>query len=165
MHQIPENITQSIHAYVMRDLRPSWWVMWAKTFLALFIGGAASLLVCEQFGFGLSPLAGSVGEYLHCHFSQEGCAIICACIFVALPLLILRLSSSHLQFKVICRKGFFIAPVWLLLFGGGMSLHFGAMKVSYHDAVWVMASVLLYPLAAFLLVELESLPLFAFSHK
>jgi hypothetical protein len=159
MREIPESISQKIENDILKDLNPSAVVLWGKSLLSLFIGGGASLLVCEQFGVGFTSFAQTTGMLLHTQLNPVACTILCAVLFIALPPLCLRAMTSGLQFKVFARRSAYVGPAWLSLFVLLMSSHSHEGMMMSHNLIWLISASVFYQIFLYLLSKVTFEPI------
>jgi len=142
--EVPKNIEENIKKMIYDDLDPSDMTSYTKSGAALFIGGALSLLLCGQFGMGLTPLAGSFSHTIHHGIGPLWCAAICGALFSIVPVFILRTLSRPLQFRALLRKKWQPQIIWTISIGTLLSYHgdFGFEFLAV--VVWSMAAFVVF---------------------
>lgn len=135
-----ENIKKSILERVHRDLEPSDGTAYRKTGVALLVGGALSLFLCGQFGMGLTPVASSFSHSVHHGMGPFWCAALCGALFAIVPVLILRVLASPVQFRALLRKKWQPQILWTISIGALLSYHgaFGFELVAV--VIWACAA-------------------------
>lgn len=148
MRDVPDIIRESIYRRVSRDLRPKRATVHAKIGGAVAVGGAGSLFLCGQLGFGLSSLAETVHIALMDAAGFLGCTVLCGVVFALVPVLMLRLVSSPLQFLVLIRKEWTVAATWMAVFGVAVSLRNGRADEGWVLLLWATAAVVSFAVTA-----------------
>lgn len=138
---VPKSIEDNVVNYVMKDLAPSSLVVHAKIGAAAIVGALASLLVCGQFGVGLSSWADAFSTHIHETMPTWLCSVICGSLFTIFPTLLLRVISSPMLFHVLFKRFF---PQVIAWFGGIGSIlavfgHHGNSVDGF--AIWAVAVV------------------------
>lgn len=137
--QVEELVTD----YVMRDLNPSWLAAHTKVAAAAVTGGFLSLLVCGQFGVGITPFATAFSDQVHSRMGSMTCAITCGTFFALFPVAVLRFVFCRpLQFKAIIRRRWPTLVLWFGGLGGIMASmgHHGNHLPEF--LAWVSAAIL-----------------------
>lgn len=115
MVHIPRKIEEKIQSRVYSDLDPHLWVVYLKMVFAVGIGGGLSMVVCGQFGMGLTSFADVVSHTIHGSWHHLACASFCGTVFAALPTIVLRLTCSPLQYRAIVGKQPYLPSLTLLV--------------------------------------------------
>lgn len=142
MKNVPNKASEIVVTHVMKDLNPSWEVVWLKVVLAAVIGGFLSLFVCGQFGLGMTTFAQNFNSHLHHHTHPYVCAVICGGLFAIFPVTILRLLlCSPLQFKAIIQRHWYVLLIGFGGIGGFLESqgHHGVDFVTF--SFWVFAAL------------------------
>lgn len=163
MNEVSETIKENIYRQVRRDLEPSLGLIHTKVGLAVAVGGGLSLFFCGQMGLGLSPLAESVHRILMDKGGVLGCTVLCGLIFALVPVLLLRASSSAIQFVVILRRKRPIIVGWVLAFGAYLVLRSERADAMLLWCLWGVSAVLSFFVFARLIRTL-TYPLVAKAH-
>jgi len=116
-------LAEAVRARILSDMRPSLPAIYLKSGLAVVLGGAASLLVCGQFGLGITHVAMHLNNQFHGHVDDLGSALGCGIIFALIPPCFLRLLCSPLQFQILTRRSLHAAFVWIVGLGGVLAHH------------------------------------------
>lgn len=143
MKDVANQIRESVVTHVMRDLNPSWEVVWLKVVLAAIIGGFLSLFICGQFGLGMTTFAQNINSLLHQHTHPYICALVCGGLFAILPVTVLRLLlCSPLQFRAIVQRRWYVLLIGFGGIGGFLESqgHHGVDFITF--SVWVFAALL-----------------------
>lgn len=141
MIEVPLELEASVRDKIRRDLHPSLRVVYLKSGLATVFGGALSLLVCGQFGVGVTHAAMHWNREMHGHVSDLASAVACGIVFAILPPFLLRLFCSPLQFRVITRRSAHAVVVWLVGLGAVLS-HYGQSGLPFLEFVlWSAATI------------------------
>ena len=142
--QVPVNIEKNIKLYVYRDISPSDGTAYRKSGIALLVGGGLSLFLCGQFGMGLTPVASNFSHSIPHGVGPLGCAAICGALFSIIPVFILRLLSSPMQFRALLRTKWQPQVIWTVAIGALLSYHgdFGFEFVAV--VVWVGAAYVVF---------------------
>ncbi len=119
--QVSESVRQDIYAVVTSDLKPSWTVVFAKTGISVLVGGLVSLFFCGQFQLGFSALARSVNGWIIEQAGMLGCTAYCGVLFAILPVFVMRLLSTPLQFRALRRRARLPMICWIGAFGAFMT--------------------------------------------
>lgn len=141
MAELSPKARQRIFDTVLGEIEPSRLRIYGKTGLAVALGGILSLVVCGQFGVGMTSLAEHIHHGLQRHFGSLVCALACGVFFAALPVLVLRLLCRAVEFRAITRKGKYAPVIWLLGLGGALALHGDHGKEFIELAAWAIAAV------------------------
>ena len=115
MTHIPRKIEEKIHKRVYSDLDPHLWVVYLKMVFAVGVGGGLSMLVCGQFGMGLTSFADVVSHSIHGSWHHLACASFCGTVFAVVPTIVLRLTCSPLQYRGIVGKQPYLPSLMLLV--------------------------------------------------
>ena len=118
MADTPRQLKEFVAGKIISDLNPSMLTIYAKTGVAVVLGGGLSLFVCGQFGVSASHSAHHVHNHLIENVEGIACLLLCGALFAILPAVILRAISSPLQFRAITRKSFHAPLLWLISIGG-----------------------------------------------
>ena len=117
-YETPKQLEGVITERVMKDLNPSWISVQTRVGISTILGGILSLLVCGQFGIGITTFADILNDKIHHNLGPISCALICGSMYAVFPTLILRLFfTSALQFKVITHQRFLSVLAWFAGFG------------------------------------------------
>lgn len=146
MVELSEKLSNEVQRRIIRDLRPSLWVVYLKSGLAVGAGGAISLLLCGQFGVGITHASLHLNNELHAHVHDFWGALACGVIFALIPPFVLRLLSSPLQFRLITRKSFHSALVWLVGLGAILTHHGETVVEFYGFLIWAGAAFFTFTL-------------------
>jgi hypothetical protein len=139
MVDAPAELAQRVRDQITEDMRPSYFTMYMKSGLAVLIGGVVSLLICGQFGFGITHAAQHFNDQLHEHVHDFASAFLSGAVFAFLSPFLLRLFCSPLQYRVIIRH-LYIAPIWFVGLGAILA-HHGQMGFEVgHFALWCFAT-------------------------
>ena len=142
MDQPSKEADERIRTHVMQDLDPGVMTVLTKVGTAAAVGGLLSLLICGQFGVGISSLAEAFSATVHDSMGPLPCALICGTLYAVFPVAILRLLlCSPLQFKVIIHRRWSVVVLWLGGFGGVMAYfgHHGGDILTL--SAWVIAAL------------------------
>jgi hypothetical protein len=121
LHEPPAHVTAAVTDHVLRDLEPRATLVAAKVGLAALLGGVLSLVVCGQFGLGVTPWADALTHHLHARLGAVPCALVCGGLFAVLPMLLLRYAmTSPLQFRAILRRHQLTIGLWFAGLGGAL---------------------------------------------
>lgn len=142
MAKVPDSIKEDIYRAVKSDMEPSRLVVHSKVGSAVAVGGGLSLFLCGQMGLGLSPLAHTVHHALMHHVGYLGCTILCGAIFAILPVFLLKMLSSKIQFLVILRQERLATLSWILSFGIFLELRNQPDDVLLILALWGIPALL-----------------------
>jgi hypothetical protein len=144
MTEVPERIQEAIMSMVRQDLEPSFIATFLKTGVGVVFGGLISLLICGQFGLGMTPFAQDFNHTLHTQSGALVCAAICGSLFAVIPVLLLRLLCRPMQFRAIVRKSWLAPALWLGSFGALLSYHgeFGNAFVNF--VAWSVSAYFVY---------------------
>ena len=137
MTKVPDYIKENIYQTVKRDLEPSRWVVHAKVATAVAVGGGSSLFLCGQMGLGLSPLAETVHGLLMHYGGFWGCTVVCGVLFAILPVVLLKILSSKLQYLVLLRHEWRAIFGWLMAFGCYLVFRNQQTEVTLTLVLWV----------------------------
>ncbi len=140
--EFSREVEERIVTHVMKDLDPSWLVSHTKVAIASVVGGLASLLLCGQFGLGLTNVANSFNEHIHHSMGPIPCAIVCGFLYAIFPIVVLRFFLSQpLQFRAIMRRRWQVILIWFGGFGGLLASfgHHGTQAVTF--AAWIVGAV------------------------
>ena len=118
---VSDRVRQEIYQVVERDLRPSWAMVYAKTGVSVLVGGLVSLFFCGQFQLGFSSLAQFVNGWIIAQAGMLGCTAYCGALFAVLPVAVLRLMSTPLQFRALRHRSAVPTLVWIGAFGAFMT--------------------------------------------
>lgn len=121
--QVPVNIEENIKKHVYRDISPSDGTAFRKVGIALLVGGVLSLFLCGQFGMGLTPVASRFNHAVHHSIGPLWCAAICGALFSIVPVLLLRMLSSPIQFRALLRRKWQPQLIWTISIGALLSYH------------------------------------------
>jgi len=148
MSKIPDNIANAIQQKVLSDLEPSSGTVLAKVGTSTLIGGSLCLLVCGQFGVGATTIATKLNHSLHSSGGGLLCAAFCGAVFALVPLLILRMQCSVLQFNVVVREHFYVVALWLAGFGGMLAYHGNVGAEFSYFLVWLLTAAATFKVGA-----------------
>ena len=118
---VSDRVRQEIYQVVERDLRPSWAMVYGKTGVSVLVGGLVSLFFCGQFQLGFSSLAQFVNGWIIAQAGMLGCTAYCGALFAVLPVAVLRLISTPLQFRALRHRSAVPTLVWIGAFGAFMT--------------------------------------------
>lgn len=155
LREPPQSVQDAVVSRVMRDLEPSMLAVHTRVGLAAVIGGLLSLVICGQFGVGVTSWADALNHRMHAHLDSLSCAAACGMMFAAFPVLFLRfLLTPPLLFRVILKKHQPALLVWFAGFGGILMLmgEHGQGVLEY--CAWVVAALLAANLIARLINRL-----------
>lgn len=141
--ELPKEIEEIIKQRVYDDLEPSDTTAYTKSAGSLFFGGTLSLFLCGQFGMSLTPLAGSFNHAIHHGIGPLWCAALCGGLFAILPVFILRILSSPVQFRALLRKKWQPQVFWIVSIGALLAYH--------GDFGFELLAVMIWSSAAFLI--------------
>lgn len=141
---LSEKLSASVREQILRDMRPSLAIIYLKSGLAVGLGGAISLLLCGQFGVGITHASLHFTNELHAHAHDFWGALACGIIFAIIPPFILRLLSSPLQFRLITRKSFHSSVVWLVGLGAILAHHGETIIEVYSFLIWAGGAFLTF---------------------
>jgi hypothetical protein len=126
----------------MCDLEPSLLAVHARVGLAAVIGGLLSLVICGQFGVGVTSWADALNHRMHSHLDSLSCAVACGMMYAAFPVLFLRfLLTPPLLFRVILKKHQSVLLVWFAGFGGILMLMGEHGQGILEYGAWVVAAL------------------------
>lgn len=156
MTQVPkQQITKAIFSHVRKDLEPDEFVIAIKTGLAVFIGGFFSLLICGQFGLGITSFAQNNYHAFHHNTGTLVCAVICGGLFAIIPCIILRFLCSPMQFRVIIRRKWQAPAIWLVSCGSLLAYH-GDFGNEYLSLIgWAIAAFLVYQILGLIMDQMN----------
>lgn len=117
MPKVSDYIKENIYRAVKKDVDPSRLVVHSKVGASVAAGGALSLFLCGQMGLGLSPFAEKVHGLLMHYGGFLGCTVLCGFLFAIVPVLLLKLLTSSVQYLVILRQERPAIAAWVLAFG------------------------------------------------
>lgn len=126
---------------IQRDLKPSSAKVYTKTGLAVLVGGFLSLLVCGQFGFGMTALAHHTHTQLQDSFGSFICAAVCGFLFAAFPVMVLRLLCRAIEFRAILKVSRRAPLVWIFLAGGFLAYHGEHGWQMFEVSLWLVAAI------------------------
>lgn len=149
--QVSDKIRETIYRQVRADLCPSRTVVHAKVGAAVTVGGLLSLFLCGQLGLGLSTVANEVHHALMARVGFLGCTVTCGLLFAVVPVLVLRLVSSAMQFQVLFRKEWKAIVSWVVVFGAILAFQNDRSDPMWVLALWILAAVLSFKALAQLL--------------
>ena len=155
MTKVPDYIKENIYQTVKGDLVPPTWMVHAKVGGSVAVGGALSLFLCGQMGLGLSPLANHVHGLLMHYGGPLGCTAVCGILFAIVPVLLLRIFSSKIQYHVLIRKKRPLIAGWVLAFGFFLALHNEQPDFILTMALWGVPAVLSFYIFAWILHRLS----------
>lgn len=155
MAKVPEYIKENIYQVVKRDLEPNRLTVHAKIGFSVVAGGASSLFFCGQMGLGLSSLAHSVHEVLMDYGGYLGCTIWCGVLFALLPVVVLRLLTSHIQYHILLRKERSVIACWILACGFFLVLQSQASNALLAMVLWGLPAVLSFYLLGWSFCQLS----------
>lgn len=142
LREPPQNIQEAVVSRVMRDLEPSLIAVHTRVGLATVMGGLLSLVICGQFGLGMTSWADSLNHHMHTHMDPLTCAVACGILYAAFPVTLLRfVLTPPLLFRVIVKKHQPALLMWFAGFGGILTLmgEHGQGVVEY--GAWVVAAL------------------------
>ena len=140
--KIKENILKTIE----KDLNPSLFRVTCYLLISFGVGGAFSMFVCGQFGIGLSSFALHMSHKLHSQMNPFLCAVLCGGIFSVVPVLVLKLISHPLFFKVIVKEYYYLQA--------GCIFFFGLIVYSHSNIKLEFLSLIIWSLSAYLVFKL-----------
>ncbi len=139
---ISKRVEDEIQLHVLRDLDPPWMLVHTKVALAAVVGGLASLLICGQFGVGLTPAATALNHTIHESMGPIPCAIVCGVMYAIFPIAMLRFAlCGPLQFRAITKRRWQSLLLWFGGFGGVMASfgHHGDSALTFSG--WILAAI------------------------
>lgn len=104
MKAIPEHLNLQVHRRIRRDIDPPLTLVFLKVVVATVVGGLMTALLCGRFS-GDGGL--SIEHLMHrvdIAYADIWCAALCGSIFAILPVVVLRLITSSVQFLTIFAK-------------------------------------------------------------
>lgn len=112
-----------VEATIIRDLVPPASVVHTKVGAAAIVGIVGSLLICGQFGLGLTEFARALSHDMHSSIGELPCALLCGALYAIFPVTILRVvfCSKH-QFRFLVRRRWLYLLFWLVGVGATMAL-------------------------------------------
>lgn len=155
MKPIPEQVKQTIHSFVQKDLDPSMNKVILKTGFATLIGGVISLFLCGQFGLGISDFSVQINHQIHHRFGEFYCAMICGAIFAFIPVLALRFLSTGVQYRVLLTKHLYILWIWLLLTSTILSYQGHLSNLIWALVAWNSTAMLATKIYSALVIKAE----------
>lgn len=142
LREPPSHIQEAITRNALRDLEPPLLAVELKLGLSALVGGFLSLVVCGQFGLGVTSWADALNHNLHAHAGPIPCALICGVLFAVFPIGILRfLLSSPLQFRVLMRHHQVSLLLWFAGLGGLLTLFGEHSQGIMEYTAWVIAAI------------------------
>ena len=139
---LPSPATEAaIYATVRCDLAPPSFLVHAKVASSVAVGGLTTLFLCGQFGLGLTEDAAEFHRLIMSHFGMLGCSLICGVLFAFIPVVVLRLWTSALQFRYITRRRFGVHVFWTAVFGTSLALASGRSNFMGDLPAWFFAAV------------------------
>ena len=140
MMDVPHELAEQVQSRILKDMRPRPLTVYLKSGLSVVVGGALSLLVCGQFGVGITHAAAHLHLQLHQHGHDHVSALMCGIAFALIPPFILRLFCSPLQYRVVVRKPH-VALLWFVGLGFILA-HHGEVAIELMEfALWCFASI------------------------
>ena len=163
MHsRFPEEKSNEIRNLIIKDMTPPLRLVHAKLFLAVGFGGLISLVLCGQFGRGMTDWAESFNHHLHRSMSSLLCALICGTLFAVFPTLLLRFTlCSPMQFFIIRKQQKLAVALWYGATGSLLATFGKHGQGGIEIVLWSLAAVLTSYLLAMILqawAPLWSLP-------
>ncbi|MGE0175117.1 MAG: hypothetical protein AB7T49_20145 [Oligoflexales bacterium] len=134
MPKVSESIRNRIYTMVQRDLEPSRVVVHSKIAGAIFAGGLFSLFMCAQLGYGLSDFSHGTHKVLMDFGGFYGCTAICGLLFSIVPVVVLKLCTSDVQYSLLLRRERWAFVGWITVFGAFLTL-----RNSRPDSILVLA--------------------------
>ena len=144
MVEVPKQLSESVRQRIVRDMQPSLLLVYLKCGAAVILSGLISLLVCGQFGVGVTHAAHHLHHQLHSHISDLTSALATGAVFALLAPFILKLLCSPLQFRYIARRGYHAALVWFVGLGGFLAHHGDVGTEITTFVAWSMATFLTF---------------------
>lgn len=142
MTKVPDYIKENIYQTVKRDIEPSRLVVHSKVGASVAVGGALSLFLCGQMGLGLSPLAERVHGLLMHYGGFLGCTVLCGVLFAIVPVVLLKLLSSKVQYLVLLRQERLAIAGWVFAFGSYLIISNQQPDVLLTMALWGIPAIL-----------------------
>jgi hypothetical protein len=155
MAEVPEYINEKITARILRDLSPRPLVVHTKVAASAAFGGGASLLLCGQFGLGLTTFAENFNHLVHTHTNSVACALICGSLFAVLPALLLRILCPYLQFKAIVRRQWRVLVLWFGTVGAALAYLGDHGRTLLELGTWTIAAVVAFRLLSWAIEQLK----------
>lgn len=139
MAGVSQGTRDRIYRKIMGDLDPHPLIVHAKLGSSIAVGGFLSLLLCGQFGLSLTPFAGAMHGQLMGLMGLVGCTVTCGLIFSFLPVLLLKVMSSPMQFYVLTRKKWGIVMTWMT--GSGILFFVLQSSITVDDLIlWTLTA-------------------------
>jgi hypothetical protein len=127
----------------MRDLEPSQLAVHARVGLATLVGGFFSLVICGQFGLGVTRWADALNHQMHAHLDPLTCAVACGVLYAIFPIALLRfVLTPPLLFRVILKKHQPVLFLWFAGFGGLLTLMGDHGQGIFEYGAWVVAALI-----------------------
>ena len=122
LREPPQQVVAAVSEHVLRDLEPPALLVHVKVGISAIVGGVASLMLCGQFGFGVTSWAEALNHRMHAHLGSVPCAVACGVMFSIFPVLVLRfLLAPPLQFRAILRRHQLVMVIWFAGLGGALA--------------------------------------------
>lgn len=138
----PSHVTEAVTTRVLRDLEPSLLSVHAKVGVSALVGGVLSLMLCGQFGIGVTSWAEMLNHRMHAHLDSVTCALACGVMYAIFPIIVLRFFlTPPLQFRVILRRYQPVLLLWFAGFGGVLTLFGDHGQGIIEYAAWVVAAL------------------------
>ena len=149
-NEIPTHIKDAVFRVVLNDLEPRPEVVAFKTGIAAAAGGLASLFFCGQFGMGFGLVADSVYQWIMANAGMLGCTLLCGSLFAILPVIVLRLISSAIQFRIVVTKKWPVLFVWFSLIGIYMYARNEGRDSFWEVLAWIASAIVAFKILAHL---------------
>lgn len=155
MMDVPHELAERVKSRILKDMRPRPLTIYLKSGLAVVIGGALSLIVCGQFGVGVTHAAMHFNNQLHHHAHDHASALMCGIAFALIPPFILRLLCSPLQYRVVVRKPH-VALLWFVGLGFILA-HHGDVAIEIMEfGLWSVASIVTFQIVSLVIDRFAS---------
>lgn len=136
--RVPVGVTETICARVHRDLKPSFWSVFAKVSAIHAVVGFVTLLFCPQFGLSLSDGMGLMALFMK--FGDQGCMVGCGAVFMSGSALTASLLLKREELSVI-RRTEVLQVVTLTFLSMGIFICAGVGIVAGLGAFWALGSI------------------------
>lgn len=140
MTELSDSVSESVRNRLLKDMRPGAATVYLKSGLAVILGGALSLIVCGQFGVGITHAALHFADQFHTHGTSVRSVLMCGVAFAILPPFVLRLICTPLQFRFLTRNTFAPALIWLVGLGAVLAHHGETAVEAFRFGLWAMAA-------------------------
>lgn len=138
----PKILASKVKGSVLTDLNPAFWIVSLKLLAIHFVSGAATLLVCPQFGWSFKGETRFLVELFN-GLGEHGCLFACGALFMGATGLISALLLRPQDVRAI-RASRGLQWVLLALFSAGVLLSFFEQEASIAQGLvvaWLLGAV------------------------